>query len=302
MITIRKVTLGLLLSAAAAVLILTAVLLWNYRSYPPPQGPYASELDQRARILQDRVEVLTKRVGDMELLVLILLGTSGLYAIVFVTSAYFSAMTFARQADRSIENIKDQLGLAMGDLRELKEETWRSIHQEQVPVAVKSTPQAESFEAQVAEIAQRTAGWNPVTLDAHAKLELIHFENVAAYLDLAAGSQLAQPLTGLYRRFGAFYKPFDTTRSRFYMDRALALAPAGSEAASEIHYDLACWLAGAHDFDNAVQELALAFKQQSKALDDRLAHDIEEGGELYELASMPPFDKAVNDVLLNVVL
>ncbi len=49
-----------------------------------------------------------------------------------------------------------------------------------------------------------------------------------------------------------------------------------------------------------MRELAAAFEHQFKTLEERLASDIEEGGKLYELASTPPFDKAVNDLLLNM--
>ena len=44
----------------------------------------------------------------------------------------------------------------------------------------------------------------------------------------------------------------------------------------------------------------MAFPHQFKTLEERLASDIEEGGKLYELASTAPFDKAVNDLLLNM--
>ncbi len=89
---LRKVALGLLLAASGAVLLLAALELWNFRqwAYLAAREPVFSE-DSHARILQDRVDLLSKRVGDMELLVLILLGTSGLYAIVFVASSYVSA-------------------------------------------------------------------------------------------------------------------------------------------------------------------------------------------------------------------
>src|SRR5271154_6131794 len=130
MAVIRKVALGLLLAASLAVLLLAALELWNYRqwAYLSFREPAISSND-RALILQDRTELLTKRVGDMELLVLILLGTSGLYAIVFVASSYFSATSFARQADHTIGHIQDQIGLAMGDLRELQEETEAKLYQ-----------------------------------------------------------------------------------------------------------------------------------------------------------------------------
>src|SRR5277367_4109196 len=130
MALLRKLALGFLLAAAAGVLLMAAWELWNYRqwAYLPLNDARLTTSD-RALILQDRTELLTKRVGDMELLVLILLGTSGLYAVVFVASSYFSAISFARQADQTIGHIQDQIGLAMGDLRELQEETERQLTQ-----------------------------------------------------------------------------------------------------------------------------------------------------------------------------
>ena len=49
-----------------------------------------------------------------------------------------------------------------------------------------------------------------------------------------------------------------------------------------------------------MRELAAAFEHQFRSLEERLASDIEEGGNLYDLASTAPFDKAVNDLLLNM--
>jgi tetratricopeptide (TPR) repeat protein len=319
MALIRKIALGLLLAASAAVLVMAALELWNYRqwAYLSLHEP-SFTLNDRARILQDRMDLLTRRVGDMELLVLVLLGTSGLYAIVFVASSYFSATSFARQADRTIAHIRDEVGLAMGDLRELQEQTERKLQEapasavdylatlrdqaramirEEVGAAFRSS---ESWEAQVAGMAARIAAWRDPSLSEQAKLELVHYETAAAYLEMAGGPALGQSLAGLYRSFARLYNPGDPTRAKFYLDRALRLAPPESPLASEIHYDLACWLAGAQDFERAMRELASAFQHQSKDLDDRLAADIEEGGRLYQLASTPPFDKALNDLLLNM--
>lgn len=341
MITIRKFTLALLLTAALGVLILAVVSLWNYRQwqYLPTHGPYASALDERTKVLQDRVDILTKRVGDMELLVVLLLGTSGLYAVVFVVTSYVSATSFARQADRTISDIKDRLGMAMGDLRALQEEAERSVrHPDPQPVTTvteppqpmvqetsvvsvqpEETPSADAlgmmralvehsletpggFETQMAATGDRIAAWDSDRLDAQQKMELMHLENAAAALELVGGPHIAAPLARLFRSFAVIYKSSNPTRHRFYLNRALVLAPSGGALASEIHYDLACWFASNGEFHEALHELAVAFKRQSRVLDERLAHDIEEGGELYELASTPPYDKAVNDVLLNVVL
>ena len=279
MVTLPKVTLVAVLLASLAVLAMAAYLFW---------GSGQGQLDTL--------------VGDIELLVVILLASCGLYAIVFALSSYFSGVAFARQADRSIAAIRDQLGAAMSDLRELQEQARKNLQQQpQNPgatIPARTTP--ASVEAHLLAIIKRIAGWDGAALDAQGKLELMHYENAAAYLELTGGRDADQSLAALYRRFADLYAASDKTRQRFYLTRALSLAPRDSRSASEIHYDLACWFADNRDFSHALGELALAFQHQSKALDDRLARDIEEGGRLYLLASTPPFEKAVNDLLLNM--
>jgi hypothetical protein len=293
-----------LLGASLAVLALAGYLFWDYQQgeYLHLDGASSASVDVRARALEDRVESLTKRISDVELLVVILLGTSGLYALVFVLSSFFSALGFARQADRSIASIRDQLSVAMSDLRELQEEARKLIHEkpqfaaETMPVR----PIPPSVETQLTVITKRIAAWNGAALDPQVKLELLHYESAAAYLELMGGPNAGPSLAALYRRFAEIYAASDKTRQRFYLNRALSLAPGDSRAASEIHYDLACWFADNRDFSHALGELTLAFQHQSKSLDDRLAQDIEEGGRLYLLASTPPFEKALNDLLLNM--
>ena len=321
MVALRKVTVAALLAASLAVLALAVYLFWDYR-----QGQYlldrsytsSAAIDERSRALEYRVETLTRRVGDMELLVVILLGTSGLYAIVFVLSSFFSAVTFARQADRSIASIRDQLGAAMGDLRELQEEARDLLHQgleapsatpEKLRQEVREILREEaprshsapgSTQAQVDTMTAAIAGWSGVSLDSQSKLALLHYESAAAGLELTGGPQLGPSLAVLYRRFAEIYTGIDKARQLFYLNRALVLLPPDSQPASEIHYELACWFADSGDFAHSIGELALAFQHQSKALDDRLAKDIDEGGRLYQLACTPPFDKALNDLLLNM--
>jgi len=300
MAVLRKVALGLLLATSAAALLLAALELWNYRQWAnlPLREP-AFRQEDRARILQDRVDLLSKRVGDMELLVLILLGTSGLYAIVFVTTAYFSAASFTRQASQTVSQIQDQIGLAMGDLRELQEQTEEKL-KAAIPNQAPSNQAPSNHDRQIAEIAARLEAWQDQHPTDQSKLALLTDESTAAHLDATAGSELGATLPILYLGFARIYTRSDPARSRFYLDRALRLAPPKSPPASEIHYELACRFAASRDFARAMDALTLAFEHQFKALEERLANDIEEGGQLYELASTPPFDKAINDLLLNM--
>jgi hypothetical protein len=302
MAVLRRIALGLLLAASAAVLLLAALELWNYRqTASPPLHETAFSQDDRARILQDRMDFLTKRVGDMELLVLILLGTSGLYAIVFIASSYFSASSFTRQTGQTISNLQDQIGLAMGDLRELQEQTEQKLQAMLAPAPpVSPRPAANpAYDKQIADMAARLAAWQGGPLSEESTLGLLRDESAAAHLDALAGSE-AGALPELYLGFSRIYNRSDPGRSRFYLDRALRLAPPRSPLASEIHYELACRFAASLDFTRAITELTSAFEHQFKALEERLAGDIEEGGQLYQLASTPPFDKAVNDLLLNM--
>jgi hypothetical protein len=281
MVTLRKVTLVAVLLASLAVLALAVYLFWDL-------GSGHNTLDEP--------------IGDLELLVGILLASCGLYAIVFALGSYLSAMSFARQADRSIAAIRDQLGIAVSELRALQEEARQLLHAKP-QLAAETTPvrpMPTSVEPELTVITKRIASWNSAALDSQAKLELQHYESAAAYLELIGGAKLGAALAGLYRRFAELYAASDKTRQRFYLNRALSLAPADSRSASEIHYELACWFADNRDFSHALGELTLAFQHQSKALDDRLARDIEEGGRLYQLASTPPFEKALNDLLLNM--
>jgi len=301
MALLRKLALGLLLAALTAALVMAGWELWSHQQWASmPVNVPGLTGDDRARILQDRMDLLTRRVSDMELLVLILLGTSGFYAIVLVLSSYFSTTSFARQADQTINHIQDQIGLAMGDLRELQEETEQRLRKMTATRTPETPEPPAASEAQIAEITARLAAWRDAPLSEHARLELVRDENTAAYLEVAAGSRAAAALAGLYLALGRIYASSDAARSRFYLERALRLSTPESPQASEIHYDLACGSAASHEFTRAMRELAAAFEHQFRALEERLAGDIEEGGKLYELASTAPFDKAVNDLLLNM--
>jgi hypothetical protein len=295
MALVRKIALALVLVATAAVLISAGVLF--YLHFGEPSGA-----DTSVQALEERVDLLNRHVRDMELLVLVLLGTSGLYAIVFVASSYFSSISFARQADQTIGNIQDQIGLAMGDLRELQEDTEQRLRQ-MTATPVASAPlaaAATAWETQLAEIVARIGAMTDRPSGEHARMELIRDEHAAAHIENMADERAAGALAELYLSFGRIYASSDAPRSRFYLERAVRLAAPESPVASEIRYQLALGFAQSHDFAPAMRELAAAFEHQFKTLEEKLAGDIEEGGKLYELASTAPFDKAVNDLLLNM--
>ena len=330
----RKLTLGIVLTAGLAVVVLAIYLLWDTRQWNPSPAPAqaasSDSVDHRAQSLQDRMELLTKRLGDIEILVLILLGVTGLYTIVFLVSTNASATSFARQADRSIASIRDQIGLAMSDLRALQEET-RQILSEESKLAVERLDQVHAEARQMVKTAQdemqerfptqanltprllavrqRIADLASRNLTEEERFEVLEYESALAGADLIAAPRLGAVLSQIYLALGRFYLGADFMRARFYLKRSLALGPPEQEVVSETHYDLACVAAQlgrsqpseqADHFRAAVEELRVAFQNRSKRLDDWLARDIDEGGVLYELAGAPPYDKAINDLLLNV--
>src|SRR3981189_3171737 len=145
MVALRKVTLVAALLASLWVLAMAGYLFWW--------------------LGQGQLDAL---IGDIELLVVILLASCGLYAIVFALSSYFSAVTFARQADRSIASIRAQLGAAMADLRELQEQARKSLQQQPqsaaAPTPARTMP--AGVEPHLSAIIKRIARWDGAALDA----------------------------------------------------------------------------------------------------------------------------------------
>lgn len=322
----------LVIAAALAVLTVSVYVFWNAHQwdYMPVRSPDRIETDVRAQMLQDRMEILNRRSGDMETLVTILLALSGLYTIVFVITSYFTAANFGKQADRSARMIKDELGLALGDLRALQEETRRALQAESKAASERLDgihgETRKLVNESTAELKQGFLTYSEIALNLHAiyqrlgqlvgrplseeeRLEVIQYEHALAPLDAIGARQLGASMAPVYRLLGQHYADYDLARSRFYLQRGLAMAPAGSGNQAENHYELARTYARMVNqapaertryYNLATEQLRAAFRHPSKTLEDFLAQDIEEGGVLYQLASTPPYDKAVNDLLLNV--
>jgi ElaB/YqjD/DUF883 family membrane-anchored ribosome-binding protein len=319
-------------AAALAVIVVSVMVLWNSHQwdYLPVRSPDRLDTDVRGQMLQDRIEILSRRAGDMEMLVTVLLALSGLYTIVFVVTSYLNAASFGKQADRSARMMKDEIGLAMGDLRSLQDETRQVLRNE----SKTASERLDAIHGETRKMVSETEGqlkqgfltYSEIEINLHAiqqrlsalvgrrmsdeeRLELIQYEQALAPLDAIGAKQLGSAMAPLYRLLGQHYADSDLPRSRFYLQRGLAMAPAGSQNLAENQYELARTYARMVTqapaertlyYNLAVEQLRAAFRHPSKNLEDSLAGDIEEGGVLYQLASTPPFDKAVNDLLLNV--
>ena len=202
----RRFTITVTLTAALAVLFLAVTMLWNARQWDYLPVPASSSADA----LQQRVEIYDRRVNDLQLLVILLLGVCGLYTIVFVLAAHFSSLSFERRADRAVAQIKDQLGLALGDLRELKEEVRAEL--ERLPREIPLEAAPGSLEQNLATLERRLASLAGQRLGEDEMQELVHAETAAPAIELIASPRSACTLASIYRSIGVLYASRDLAR------------------------------------------------------------------------------------------
>lgn len=405
MLLVRRIATGIVVAAALAVLTLSVYLLWNVRlDYMPLNTAFASDLDGHARMLQEKLDVYSRRINDIEMTVMILLGITGLYTIIFILTADLNARGVRRQVDRAMADVKDQMGASMSELRELKEEAREALRTEAKDAAERLDRVGQQAREMIQEL--RTEGMDPVPASTVLDLEMIHqriaaiadtrpsdeevqevmhYEGALPALELLHSRHLAPQLAQVYRDLARYFRPRDAPRTRFYLNRAAAMAPQDFETANElgslaldgwqspdyrlarkhfeaslaaqpsqqrakyglaliaraegdletalgllesavesenwearpdprntalIHYALGCVLARrgqeappgyrAQYLVRSIQQLQAAFTHPSRQLEQMLARDTEEDGDLAVLANTPPYENAVNDLLLNL--
>src|SRR5260370_23923046 len=127
MLVLRRVATVIVIAASLAVVLLSVYLLWNARQndYFPLHPSYTPDL--RVQQLEEKLEIYSRRVNDMENMIIILLGISGLYIIVFILTTDINARGMRRKVDQALENVQRQVDDSMRALPELKEETSNPI-------------------------------------------------------------------------------------------------------------------------------------------------------------------------------
>lgn len=262
---LRRITLIFAVGIGLAVLVLVTHTFWS-----------ASQVD---------APLVGQRMQDLQILVIILLGLAGLYTVVFLLSPNMSERILREQAEVTVKGVKNALSIALGDLRELREEV-RQIMSEQTKV----------IRQMRAEVVAHPAPPTPAPPQTPAAPAADRHE----YIQLSKRMRLLNSeLVRIYEALAGLCAPDDDARARTYMKQALSLTP-DPVAAAEVHYALACLLARKGELSEAVVELQTAFQNASRELQEKLTRDIEEGGPLYGLATTAPHDNAVNDLLTNV--
>jgi len=248
MLLLRRIATGIVIAAAMAVLFLSVYLLWNARQwdYLPLHPSYTSDLDARSQLLEDKLEIYSRRVNDMEILVIILLGITGIYTVVFILTADVNARATTRKVDRALENVKDQIGAALSELRELREETRSAVRseskeaitrlqeiQQQTREALRGFG-AKMHEGDLEAIRERIATLARSKPSGENLQELLHFESALPALELLHSLQSDSPLARIYRTLARHYEESDPARSRFYRNHAATLTPEDVEGANEL--------------------------------------------------------------------
>ncbi len=208
-----------------------------------------------------------RRIEDLQVLSLLLFGLAGLCSLLFLLAPGLGLQVMSRQTDRVIASIQDQLGATIAELREVKTNLEYALRDHSNP----------PFSPAV-----------PVGVNGREYLQLagrIRYMN----------TEMAQ----VYRALGVLFSSSDAQTARAHFNQALALA-SDSRVTATIHYAFACVLARHREFSEAARELDQAFTESDPQIEELLAKDIEEGGELYSFANTPPFDAVVDRLLMSV--
>lgn len=260
MLLLRRIATGVVVAAALAVLVLSVYLLWNARQwdYLPLQSPYTSDLDARAQLFQDKLEIYSRRVNDMESLVIILLGITGLYTIIFILTADFNSRSINRQVNRALESVDQKISASLGDLRQFRDEAREALHKEvnamadrvaavqeqgrQIIEELRAELQASPAAGEIARVLERIdrrvsemSNSAPQVSGAdESRHEVMHYEGALPALELFHARQFAPQLASIYRGLARYYVASDRSRAKFYLGRAAALAPDDFKTANEL--------------------------------------------------------------------
>jgi len=255
MLLVCRVATAIVVAAALAVFILSVYLLWNARplDYLPINTAFASDLDAHAQLIQDKLDVYSQRINEMEKMVIILLGITGLYTIIFVLTADFGARSAGRQVDRAMTDVKDQIGATRSEVRELKEEMREALRTESKEAAerldrVQQQAREMIQELRAEEVAAAPNGVVHNLENIHQRIaaiadsrasdeqvqEVMHYEGELPALELLHSRHLSPQLAQIYRDLARYFRQQDAARARFYLGRAAAMAPQDFETTNEL--------------------------------------------------------------------
>lgn len=231
---------------------------------------------------------LGQKIMDLQLLVVILLGVTALYTVVFLLAPSMSEQIIRRLAEQSVKAVKTQMLAGASELRELKDEIRRIVSG-----LSKAAPENRA-EMSAPPRAALDSPQTPAAPGAPAPTtgrEYLHLSSRVRVLN--------NELVLVYQALARLCMAQDPAAAKTYLTQALALN-ANPDAAGEIHYELACLHARTGELGEAAIEIQTAFMSKPRELGPKLAKDTEQGGPLYELASLEPYKRLLDDLLMEV--
>jgi len=242
MLLVRRIATGIVIAAALSVLLFCAYLLGDASDSPRLGTPTTSA--QYAREMK-----------DIEDVVIILLGVTGLYIIVFIVTADVNARATRRQVDGALKDLREQLGASLTELQQLKHETRAALRAEakiagerierlqqeaRETVAALSgdihniMPLSGEIDKDLKTIHQQITHLTDTRPTEQQQQELRHYEGALPFLELFHSREFGPQLAHIYRAFARYQASRDPARARFYLNRAATLAPEDFETANEL--------------------------------------------------------------------
>jgi tetratricopeptide (TPR) repeat protein len=242
MLLVRRIVTGILVAASLSVLFFCVYLLGDASESPPAGTPKTAA--QYAGHLK-----------DIENVVIILLGITGLYIIVFIVTADVHARATRRQVDGALKDLREQLGASLTELQKLKEETRIALRAEANLAADRlerleqeALDRVEALSAEIRNIMPLSGEIDKDLRTIHEQVthlaetrpseqqqqELQHYEGALPFLELFHSRQFGPQLAHIYRALARYQASRDPARARFYLNRAATLAPEDFETANEL--------------------------------------------------------------------
>ena len=240
---LRRITLGLLIAASVAVLVLSVHLLWNARSwdYLPFANRPANDLDARSQLLSDKIDIYSHQADDLSRMVAVLLALSAAYVIAFAIASHFAAERYQRYCEQSLDTVHQDCAKLMGDLREVREQADRAVERAAIdcgrveelirrsdapPQPPSSPPAAPSpdipssitrlRESMEEALDQRKPG---------SPFAIADYERALSALAFLVERKDASLLAPIYRDLALHYDNLDAGQAGYYRERANALTP-----------------------------------------------------------------------------
>lgn len=241
MLLVRRIVTGIVVAASLSVLLFCAYLFGDASESPRAAPSTAAQY--------------TGHLKDIENVVIILLGITGLYIIVFIVTADVNARATRRQVDGALKDLREQLGASLTELQQLKEETRSALQAgakiaeqriERLQQDARDTVAALSGDIQnimplsgeidkdLRTIHQQITHLTETRPSEQQQQELRHYEGALPFLELFHSREFGPQLAHIYRALARYQAPRDPARARFYLNRAATLAPEDFETANEL--------------------------------------------------------------------